>query len=142
VKLLLQMVLAYGFASALIFILDLAAKYKTFEKMGLPGWKALIPVYNQVMVFDKVWDINYGLIMAAATVLGSILSSLENSMLSTVGDLIMVAVAVLWFLCLLRLSKAFGRGAAFALGLLLLSPVFFGILGFGQDQFYVSHEED
>lgn len=28
----------------------------TFKKMGLPGWKGIIPYYNMYVLFDKVWE--------------------------------------------------------------------------------------
>ena len=28
----------------------------TFKKMGLPGWKGIIPYYNMYVMFDKVWE--------------------------------------------------------------------------------------
>ena len=28
----------------------------TFKKMGLPGWKGIIPFYNYYVLFDTVWE--------------------------------------------------------------------------------------
>ena len=28
----------------------------TFKKMGLPGWKGIIPYYNMYVLFDEVWE--------------------------------------------------------------------------------------
>ena len=28
----------------------------TFRKMGLPGWKGIIPFYNYYVICEKVWD--------------------------------------------------------------------------------------
>lgn len=29
----------------------------TFKKMGLPGWKGIIPFYNLYVICEKVWDV-------------------------------------------------------------------------------------
>lgn len=35
---------------------QLVGMWFTFKKMGLPGWKGIIPYYNIYMLFDTVWE--------------------------------------------------------------------------------------
>ena len=37
--------------SLIIGILSLIAMYKLYKKLGMPGWYALIPIYNIVKLF-------------------------------------------------------------------------------------------
>ncbi len=96
-----------------ILIVMIAALWKVFAKAGEPGWAAIIPIYN-VMVLLKIsgkplwWIILF--IIPIANLIVSILASLG-------------------------LSKNFGKSDGFGIGLALLPFIFFPILGFGSATF-------
>ena len=52
------------------------------------------------------------------------------------GLLIISSMMVLGGMYCVKLARAFGRGIGFAIGLILLQPIFLLILGFGSDQYY------
>ena len=35
----------------IFLVLDVIGKWKMFNKAGVPGWKALIPIYNTVVLY-------------------------------------------------------------------------------------------
>jgi Family of unknown function (DUF5684) len=96
-----------------IAILAIAGCWKTFEKAGKPGWAAIVPIYNVVIMLEIAGKPLWWIIL--------IFIPLVNFV---VIILIMIAFA-----------EKFGKGAGFGVGLAFLSFVFFPILGFGDAQY-------
>ena len=84
-----------------------------FKKAGEPGWAALIPIYN-IMVLLKI---------AGKPMWWVIL------MLIPFVNIIVLIIAIV------GLARNFGKGAGFALGLALLAPIFYPILAWGDAQY-------
>lgn len=131
-----------------------------FKKMGMPGWKSIIPYYNIYQLFDKVWEKKYFwvylslllfnvvavimvyIILFAGLILGLVGGSYESlgvSFLFSSAMMLMlmildigaaIASTVFAFKLNNRLAHAFGKGAGFAAGLTFLSPIFIMILAF------------
>jgi hypothetical protein len=103
----------YWFVMMVIAILIIVAQWKVFTKAGKPGWASIIPIYNIIVLLEivgrPVWWFFLFLIPLVNVVVGVIV--------------------------LFDLSKSFGKGAGFALGLLFLSPIFYLILGFGGSRY-------
>jgi hypothetical protein len=106
-----------GILMALIYIAILvvviAGLWKTFVKGGQPGWAAIVPIYNIYCLCKIVgrpgwWTILF--FIPFVSIVFAIIVSID-------------------------LAKSFGKSIAFAIGLILLSPVFFCILGFGSAQY-------
>ena len=38
-------------------VLQLVGSWFTFKKMGMPGWKGLIPFYSTYCLFERLWDV-------------------------------------------------------------------------------------
>lgn len=96
-----------------VVILTIAGMWKTFEKAGKPGWAAIIPIYNIYVILQITGRPWWWLLLL----------------------LIPLVNIVVAFLIYIGLAKAFGKGAGFGVGLTLLSPVFFPLLGFGDAQY-------
>lgn len=89
------------------------ALWFVLKKAGEPGWAAIIPVYNILMVIKiagKPWW--YILLF-----------------------LIPIVNIVIGILILHGLSKSFGKGGWFTVGLFFFRTIFFAILGFGPAQY-------
>jgi hypothetical protein len=97
-----------AFAVALSLLL-IAAFWKIFTKAGQPGWASIIPVYNAFVLLRIV-----GLPSWWFWVLCCPLANLYAIVKLSHG-----------------LSKSFGKGSGFTFGLIVLSLVFYPILGFG-----------
>jgi len=121
-------------AGVLVFILAIAvfmivSLWKIFTKAGQPGWAVLIPIYNlyvftQVIKRPKWWLLVYVGIYLVALALGN-----QVPMLALIG---MLALLVIQIMDYNRLSKVFGQGVGFTIGLILLSIVFIPLLAFGK----------
>jgi signal peptidase I len=102
---------------ALIFVLpQLIGLWKLFEKAGRPGWEALVPVYNVVMILKMVnrpwWWIFY-------------------LMIPLIGQLIGIGVYK-------EFLKAFGKDTFLDLVLgILFAPIYLIFIGFNKDVRYV-----
>lgn len=146
-------------AAALIFV----SRWHIFKKMGMPGWKGIIPYYGDYLMFKTVWNtkafwaqvIGSGVYLVVylmtALMLPIIIAFTAGASHSSqppmflmisfgaVEVLLLLAFLVFIFviqikLCL-RLAKAFGKGTGYALGLAFLSAIFLPMLAFGKARY-------
>lgn len=109
-----------GGISNVVFVIELALVAATlagmwgaFAKAGKPGWAALIPIYNLIVILE-----------------------LASRPLWWILLLLIPCVNVLAILILMiDFAKAYGRGPAFGVGLALLGFIFWPLLGFGDAKY-------
>lgn len=111
---------AFMFVFALVGLVVLVGMWKAFSKAGQPGWAAIIPVYNLVVLFRVAGQSGW---LALTFLLNFI---------PVVGGLAWLGI-VIWNH--INVSKRFGHGVGFALGLVFLAPIFWLILGFGSSKY-------
>lgn len=97
--------------SLAVFVAYVAGAWKVFEKADQPGWGAIIPIYN-FYVMLKIGDNEWW---------WWLLIILFVPILNLYGIYKMFA----------GVSRAFGQGIGFALGLWFLGFIFWPLLGFG-----------
>lgn len=85
--------------------------WKIFEKAGRPGWAAIIPIYNAIVVLEIVGRPIWWIFLL---------------LIPVVGFVVTIIVAI-------DLAKSFGHGALYGFGLAFFSFVFGPILAFGSD---------
>ena len=95
----------------LIFMI--AAMWKIFTKAGQPGWAILIPFYNLYVMCKIAGRPGWWLLLM----------------------LIPFVNLIIFIILYVDISKSFGKGAGFAVGMLFLPFIFFPILGFGSAQY-------
>jgi len=92
-----------------LVVLMIASLWKIFTKAGKPGWACIIPIYNIIVLLQIVgkpwWWLLLMLIPFVNIVIGIWMTNL--------------------------LSKSFGQGAGFTVGLIFLGFIFFPLLAFG-----------
>ena len=96
-----------------ILLVVFAGMWKVFSKAGEPGWAAIIPIYNLVVLVKIAgrpmwWVILF--FVPIANLIAAVLVSID-------------------------VAKNFGKGTGFGLGLAFLGPIFYPMLGFGDAQF-------
>lgn len=94
----------------IIIIASLAGMWKIYEKAGHPGWKALIPIYNLVVLMRIIGKPAWWVLLMLIPYIGIIWSVWSTNLL----------------------SKSFGRGIGFTLGLFFLPFIFYPVLGFSK----------
>lgn len=110
--------------AAIPLILMIVAMVKIFSKAGKPGWHSIIPILNG-------WQM---CVIAGKPGWWSIVMVLVGA-IPIVGAIVSLVMAVMVFN---GLSKNFGKGTGFTVGLVLLGPIFMLILAFGSAQ-YIGH---
>ena len=93
----------------LVGLLVLVGIWKTFAKAGQPGWASIIPIYNMIVMLEIAGK------------------PLWWFVLLLIPGLNLIAAILIY----VSLAERFGKGAGFAIGLLVLPMVFFPMLGFG-----------
>ena len=96
-----------------LIVLFIAAWWQIFTKAGEAGWKAIIPIYNIIVLLKIVGREWWWVLLMLIPFVG----------------------LIVWIIVMLDLAKSFGRGTGFAIGLILLGPIFALILGFGSDTY-------
>jgi Family of unknown function (DUF5684) len=102
-----------GVLGLAVVIVVIAGLWKTFEKAGKPGWGAIIPIYNIILLLE---------------IAGRPLWWFFLMLIPFVNVVVAIIVAI-------DVARNFGKGAGFGLGLALLSFIFYPILGFGDAQY-------
>ncbi|HPC97959.1 MAG TPA: DUF5684 domain-containing protein [Bacteroidales bacterium] len=96
-----------------IFVLIIASMWVIYTKAGKPGWAAIIPIYNIIVLLDIVGKPWWWLLLMLIPIVN-----------------IVIAIIVYH-----NLSLSFGKGAGFTVGLILLSIIFLPILAFGDAKY-------
>ncbi|WP_205771936.1 DUF5684 domain-containing protein [Mucilaginibacter terrenus] len=93
----------------IIWIISIVGMWKMYEKAGKPGWAAIIPIYNIIVLLEIIGKPLWWFLLLLVPCVNIIFA--------------------VWMINLL--SKSFGQSEGFTIGLLLLPFVFYPLLGFG-----------
>lgn len=96
-----------------LIALMLVSMWKIFTKAQKPGWAILIPIYNIIVLLQIVGKPWWWLLLMLIPFVNFIF--------------------IIWMTNLL--SKSFGRGTGFTIGLIFLGIIFFPILGLGDSKY-------
>jgi hypothetical protein len=94
----------------LIVVLMIASLWKVYEKAGKPGWAAIVPIYNIVVLLEIVRKPVWWIVLL----------------------IIPIANLIVAIIIYMQLAKSFGKSSGFGLGLVF---IFFPILAFGDAQY-------
>ena len=101
------------FISILIMAFFIIVHWIIFTKAGEEGWKSLIPIYNVYILYKITWE--NGLIFLLL--------------------LVPFVNFIVGIITINKLSKCFGHGLGFTLGLLFLPIIFLPLLAFGDSRY-------
>lgn len=96
-----------------VVVLVIASMWKVFTKAGKPGWAAIVPIYNTIVLLEIVGKPTWWIILL----------------------LIPFVNIIVLLIVINELSKSFGRGVGTTLGLIFLGFIFWPILAFGSAQY-------
>jgi hypothetical protein len=100
---------AFMMVLLLAVVLTIAGAWKMFAKAGQPGWAAIVPFYNMIVLAQIAGKPAWWFILM----------------------IIPFVSFIIWIILSLEIAKRFGRGTGTAIGLILLPPIFICVLGFG-----------
>ena len=95
-----------GLFGLAVFVAIVASWWKVFTKGGQPGWGALIPVYNLYLILKMIGRPGWWLLLLFIPVVN-----------------VVVAIVITH-----GISKSFGKGIPFTIGLMFLPFIFYPIL--------------
>jgi hypothetical protein len=93
--------------------LVLAGWWKVFEKAGKPGWAAIVPIYNGIVILE---------------IAGKPLWWIVLFFIPLVNLVVLIVVGI-------EIARRFGKSPPFGVGVALLGFIFVPILGFGDAKY-------
>ncbi|MES2776410.1 MAG: DUF5684 domain-containing protein [Bacteroidota bacterium] len=96
-----------------VAVILIASIWKVFVKAGQPGWAAIIPIYNLYIMTKIAGKPGYWTLLCLIPIVNYVFA--------------------IWLYNMI--SKSFGKTEGFTVGLVLLSFIFWPILGFGDAKY-------
>ncbi len=106
-------VLLYVIMSIAAAVFMIATMWKVNEKGGKPGWAAVVPIYNEVVLLQLAGKSGWWFLLYCIPLVN----------------------VVIYFIARIDLAKSFGRGVGFGLGLIFLPVIFFPILAWDDPEY-------
>jgi len=134
-------VIVIGLLVALIlWALRIVGHWTMFQKAGEKGWKALIPVYSDYIVFKTVWNTRsfwiYVILVTLSTfTTGNTLQGSANGFMGIVTWISTFGMTVWAIIASAKTALAFGKGPLYAFGMVLLPSIFAAIIGLGSSEY-------
>lgn len=100
----------FGILYLAVIVMLVASMWKMFVKAGRPGWAAIVPIYNLIVLLDIAGKPMWWFLLMGIPVVN----------------------LIILFLVTGEIAKAFGKSAGFGIGLLFLPFIFYPMLGFGE----------
>ncbi|MCF0106991.1 MAG: hypothetical protein HUJ53_09530 [Holdemanella sp.] len=122
-----------------IGILFFYAKYRVFEKMNEKGWKALVPILNTYILFNRTWKKTFFYLYLCIFLLFGLNAGLLTLNTDSYHFLFLTSFISYVMLIILILSlhyhiaKYFKQSILFRIGMVVLYPVFLCILAFKKE---------
>lgn len=123
--------------AVLLLLLTIIGYWGVFCKAGEKGWKVLIPFYNEYLLFRMVsipsgCFIKWGCLLlyeiASVTIKAGVLLDMLQLVLPSTAFVMTVALYH-------KLSRAFGHGIGYTIGILFLPFIFVPLIGVGKDRY-------
>ena len=103
--------------SFLFSLILIAGLWKVFSKAGKPGWAAIIPIYNIIVMLEITGKPLWWIFLFFIPVVN------------------FIAPLIVMILVYATLAERFGKGAGTIIGLILVPFIFIPILGFGSSTY-------
>ena len=104
---------AFSLVGLLVAVIVIAGLWKVFEKAGEPGWAALIPIYNLIVLVKISGKEMWWVVLL---------------LLPCINFVALVLIGI-------EVARKFGKDTLYGVGLALLPFIFFPMLGFGSAQY-------
>ena len=103
----------YAILVLVIAVIMIIANWKIYTKAGKPGWASIVPFYNMYVMYE--------------------IAGMNGWMfLLTFIPIVNIVIQIMLYL---NLAKKFGKSTGFAIGLILLNPIFLLLLAFGNAEY-------
>lgn len=102
-----------GLVQLAVLALIIVSMWKIFTKAGKPGWAAIVPIYNVVVMLQIAGKPGWWVLL----------------MFIPIVNLVIAIIAMI------ALAKNFGKGGGYVVGMIFLPFVFYPMLAFGDAQY-------
>ena len=99
---LIALAAAYWFVGLILYVITVMAMWKIFTKAGIAGWKSIVPLLNTYELFKIAMGNGWLFLLLFVPIVNIVMD------------------IMLW----VKLTRAFGHGAGFAVGLIFLNTIF------------------
>lgn len=133
-----QIVIGILIGVLIAYVLTIVPLWRMFTKAGQPGWKALIPVYSTYILYKISWTTTVFWILLIASIVVSLVSTFAADAVMLVlilSIIVYIAAIVIGIMFNYKISKSFGHGVGFTIGLIFLSLIFLYIIAFGKSEY-------
>lgn len=96
-----------------VAVFSIVIMWRIFEKAGEHGWAAIIPFYQNYVLFKITWGQGWLFLLLFLPIVN----------------------IVTCIITMIKLAKAFNKDGAFAVGLIFLNIIFLAILAFGEARY-------
>ena len=96
-----------------LMVVMIAAMWRLYTKAGEPGWAAIIPIYNVIVLLKIIGRPAWWVVLLFIPLVNFVITIMMYD----------------------GLAKSFGKGIGFTIGLIFLGPIFLLILGFGSARY-------
>ena len=103
----------YAILVLVIAVIMIVANWKIYTKAGKPGWASIVPFYNMYVMYE-IEGMNCWMFLL------------------TFIPIVNIVIQIMLYL---NLAKKFGKSTGFAIGLILLNPIFLLLLAFGNAEY-------
>lgn len=96
-----------------VLAIMIASLWKIYTKAGKPGWAAIVPIYNIIVLLEIVGRPIWWVVLFCIPFVN------------------FIAVIIVY----IDLARSFGKDIGFAIGMILLFPIFMPMLAFGDSRY-------
>ena len=126
---------AIGFGLLALAVLIFIAWCRILIKGNRNWWGMFIPFYGSYLQYEVAGVPGFFWTSLICTIVSAVLTGIAPQIGSFLTAVTGILSIVLYIIHCIKLSKAFGHGGGFAVGLILLNPIFIMILGFGRSTY-------
>ncbi len=105
--------LVFMLVMLVVTVVMVASLWVVFTKAGKPGWAAIVPIYNLIVLLEIAGKPLWFIVLFIVPVANLIAA-------------VLVALAI---------AENFGKSAGFGIGLAFLAPIFYPMLAFGDAKY-------
>ena len=122
-------------------ILTIVGLFKLYNKLGEPAWKSLIPIYDEYILYKRVYSVKAFIIYTLCDIVSSACLTEEypGLVIMLLGIVTGVAVIVIQFKFAKEFAKAFGQGAGFTALTFFMPSVAYLIVGYSDKYNYLGN---
>lgn len=127
-----------------LILLPFIAAWNLFKKVGIPGWKSLIPVYNEYLIFKIAGMSGLCVFPLYASAIIDIYYTVTDAYMPDYMRILIWTISVVLLIINIikayKLPKAFGRGIIFMIGMFFFRELFQIILGMDKSKYVGPYE--